>query len=546
MKMCRIVFMSMLLAGMGWHGDASAEQLPVCSQQQRAAYAPEYAEVEKHRLFALPILSYPFGVKPGSSYGMRVTVGVDSAGRPVCESHAADDRSRAQPLNPKRRALLDDLANWHYRPFTKDGQPVAAIVDEYIREQELPLRSIPVPVAAAKDVQITLDRGECLGDCPVYSVDIHGDGRVVYLGDHYVGVPGRLAYDVPEADVAQLLDTLRRSDIWSMRSSYEADITDMPTMKLTVRMGSQVHIITDYAGWRVGMPVAIDDFMRQVDDVAKTGPWKALSVDTVSRLQEIHFDFASPLGAQVLVAAVADTTLPDGLIYKLLDLGAPMQTPAQTKWPVRGPDSAIEMALRRHKDALVDPLIERGALTTHGKPDQAKIDAAFRAAILGGRLAQVQHIWDVAGAQQRPSLYFDDVSRDEQPTHLRVPVTLLLWKTANSGDKEGVIPIAKWLLSKGCDAKASGRWGQTLLNVAARLGDADFVRFLLDKGVGPSASEAVGGLAIEDTDSERVALLLLEAGTDLSRMEGGRQRMRELAASNGWTTVLAWLDAHPK
>ncbi len=403
MEACRAVFMVMLLVGMTWHGDATAAQLPECSQQQRDAFAPEYEEVGEHRLFPLPILSYPFGIKPGTTYGMRVTVGVDSAGRPVCVSHAAGDRSRAQPLNSKRRAILDNVANWRYRPFVKDGQAVAAIVDEYIREQETPLRIIPLPVVAAKDVEITLDRGECLGDCPVYSVDIYGDGRVVYRGDHYVGVPGRLAYEVPESDVAQLLDTLRRSEVWSMRSSYESDITDMPTMKLTLRMGNQVHAITDYAGWRVGMPIAIDDFMQQVDEVARTGPWKALSADTVARLQEIHFDFASPLGAKVLVGAVGNMNLPDALIDRLLDLGAPMQTVAETKWPYRGPDSAIDVALRAHRDALVDPLIARGALSTHGKPDQAKIDAAFRAAILGGQLAQVQHIWDVAGTNWRPS-----------------------------------------------------------------------------------------------------------------------------------------------
>ncbi|MBS0456324.1 MAG: ankyrin repeat domain-containing protein [Proteobacteria bacterium] len=541
---CALVTLSILMA----FGSlvVRAATLPECSPQQLAGYSPGYQEVAAHRRFELPLLSYPFDSKPGPVWGMHVAVGVDASGRPVCESHRVDYRGRPQPMNPQRESIVRASGDWRYTPFVKDGRPVEAIVDETVYEQELPKRSMPLPVIASNDVEITLDRGECLGDCPVYTVNVRGDGSVIYDGDHYVAVPLHLAYRVPEAEVAKLFDDVRRADIWSLRPSYEYDITDMPMMKLTVRMGTQVHTIKDYVGWRVGMPTIVEDIMGETDEVARTGPWKAFSADTIARLQAIHFDFASPDGAKVLVGAVRDRRVPDWWVIQLLDLGASMHVDGAGKFPFMESDSALDSALRMRRDTLVDPLIERGALTTLGKPDQAKIDAAFRAAIYGGQLKQVQRIWDAGGPRWRPSLSFDDVSREDTPKHLHLPVTFVLRGTVNAGRPSDTFAIARWLVDKGCDPKAVGHWGTTLLHVAVRSGDLEFVRYLLQRGVDPSSVKPGGDLAIMDAEDEQIALLLLDAGTDFSRTPYGRRPMRELAAGNGWKHVLQWLDAHKR
>jgi hypothetical protein len=80
---------------------------------------------------------------------------------------------------------------------------------------------------------------------------------------------------------------------------------------------------------------------------------------------------------------------------------------------------------------LIDPLVAKGALQSDGQPDQARIDAAFRAAISGGRMMLVRKIWEFGAVEHRPALTFDDVADDG--TRKRSPVTLLLvhhsWKS---------------------------------------------------------------------------------------------------------------------
>lgn len=58
---------------------------------------------------------------------------------------------------------------------------------------------------------------------------------------------------------------------------------------------------------------------------------------------------------------------------------------------------------------IVDFLIEKGALGHGDQIDQHKLDAAFRAAIRGGRLELVQRIWNTGGTVH-PSLSYIDVS----------------------------------------------------------------------------------------------------------------------------------------
>jgi hypothetical protein len=70
---------------------------------------------------------------------------------------------------------------------------------------------------------------------------------------------------------------------------------------------------------------------------------------------------------------------------------------------------------------------------------------------------------------------------------------------------------------KGCYIKASKLNGVTLLHIAAEADDADFVKYLLTQGFDPSTPASYGP-ALGATHSEDVAMVLLQAGTDMSKM----------------------------
>src|SRR5690606_34028821 len=98
------------------------------------------------------------------------------------------------------------------------------------------------------EVRIVLARSGCFGACPAYSVEIRGDGSVLYDGRAFVDVEGKHRYQVPVENVAALVESAREKDLWSMRTSYRARITDNPTYDLLLDMGGKVHRIEDYVG----------------------------------------------------------------------------------------------------------------------------------------------------------------------------------------------------------------------------------------------------------------------------------------------------------
>jgi ankyrin repeat protein len=202
----------------------------------------------------------------------------------------------------------------------------------------------------------------------------------------------------------------------------------------------------------------------------------------------------------------------------------------------------IEEALMNQRELLIDPLIAKGALQSGARLNQTKIDAAFRAAIIGGRLSLVQRIWEIGGDKHRPALTFNDVG--DGGRHKRSPVTLLLFRRPRGGTPWEGLGIARWLAAQGCDLNAAAADGTTLLHIAADAGDVGFVRFLLNRGMSASTPGKYGLPALGGVESEDVAMALLEAGTDMSRMNDSGQSYRTFAEYNHWQRVVAWLTAH--
>jgi hypothetical protein len=522
---------------------ARAGHITACTKEQLLGSTPKPDEVNTHRQFPLPVVSYPFGTKM-PDWGFELIVRIDESGRVDCFQMTDRFREEPLPLNDQRRALTRALQDWRYTPFTHDGHAMAAIVSEYINERELPDRHAPLPDVPLNKVTISLERQGCYGSCPIYKVTVHGNGRATYEGRGYVDVIGTHHYQIPPQEVAKLVESLRANDIWSMRRAYTAGITDSATYILNIDMGDQEHRLQDYVGQMAGMPSTVSDFENEVDKAAGAEGWIHLSEAAVTVLKGEHFKFASQAGADLLARAVRnDDTHDDAAILSLLSLGAPIEGSHPTSGFEGRYGTLIDEALENRRVVLIDPLIADGALSTGGIPDQYKIDAAFRAAIVGGSLALVQKIWNTRADQPHPSLKFNDVSDDEKPIHKRVPVTLLLSHPQHEkGPWEG-LAIAKWLIAHGCDMRASKTNGATLLHIAAEADDTEFVTYLLAQGFDPSALARYGP-ALGATHSEDVAMILLQAGTKMTLMNDDGFNFRHYAEGEHWGRVIVWLNTH--
>jgi hypothetical protein len=541
----RFVLFVVAMAWAGW-----AEAAPTaCTAKQLLAPIPSPDDAEAHRRFTGLDIAYPAGTKKDDwGFDLVLRVGID--GQVVCYAPKARFRDKVS-MDPARMTFLSASGSWTYTPFLRDGAPTEVFVTEHVREFELATAHLPLPDVPLAQVAFTLARGSCFGSCPSYRIKVEGDGTATYDGEGYVDVAGHHVYRIDPQGVADLVERARKSSLWSMRPSYAAGITDSATYKLTMAMGSQTHAIHDYVGGMAGMPPSVTAMEDAVDDVGKTDMWLHLSQRAVDALVAESFRFDSPEGAAILNRAVGNpASRDDAAMLRMIELGTPV-TGAKVR-PEGFDDKArplLNAALVNGRVSLVGPLIDRGALDTDGRRDQAKIDEAFRDAIRGGNLAAVERIWGEKGDRPHPLLTFldkdeDDVDEGNKPSRM-VPVTLLLKREAFRKSPWQGEAIARWLVAKGCDPKASAANGATLLHLAADAQDAAMVRYALFLGIDPSTPGEYGLPALGSAETEDVAMVLLEAGTAMAMLNEGSNTFRRYATENHWGRVIAWLDAHP-
>lgn len=139
---------------------------------------------------------------------------------------------------------------------------------------------------ALSDVLIKMDRGMCYGWCPVYSVQISGDGLVIYEGRDYVDAIGIHKKQISQDEVFELVNRALEIEFFELHDSYHditywqldehgwvhpmgMHVTDLPTCTTEITIGDNTKSVSDY----VGAPQRLRDFEKLIDSVAGTHEW---------------------------------------------------------------------------------------------------------------------------------------------------------------------------------------------------------------------------------------------------------------------------------
>lgn len=529
----------------------SERPVPACTDALRSNSPLRPNEVARNRRFELPVIRYPFGAAR-KFWGFGMGLRIDESGRVACY-HVGEDVE----LGGERLAVLRTVGGWQYTPFARGGKPITAFVYEHVGEEERPQARLALPDVPLEQVRISLERSFCMGSCN-YRVEVRGDGTAFYSGKGFTIVEGEHRYSVPPSEVARLVDSLRSKDIWSLRSAYRAQISDAPENELSFTFGPHTRKLSDYMGQEAGMPRAVSEFEDEVDRAARIAMWNHFEPGAVEILKAEGFEFSSVAGAELLARAVAFGENEDAMLA-LIELGAPLEMVDSPKARHQGLlRPLLEVALSNRRGRVAKVLIDRGALNRDGRRDRKKIDAAFRAAVAGGRLKLVELVWNAAGSAHRPKLMFHDTTAGKYTSKAasvskQSPLTLTLRRTNETEGWEGAA-IAEWLAARGCDLNARSAYGETLLHIAANSGDEPLVRYLLEEGVDPLVPNKFGYLAMTGTGDENVALMLLEAGAGLLatqndvgrlRFATERKRLRFTAEREQWQRILERTESHP-
>jgi Domain of unknown function (DUF6438) len=132
----------------------------------------------------------------------------------------------------------------------------------------------PEPPAKA-----SLQRVECYGFCPAYTVSITADGTVTYVGKAFVRVHGKRVKHVDPERAQALVDHFVSAQFFGFKDRYALGVTDMPTATVTFSAGGRTKQVEDYPPCHSGglgaaaPPADLCALEQEIDQLAGLDEW---------------------------------------------------------------------------------------------------------------------------------------------------------------------------------------------------------------------------------------------------------------------------------
>ena len=130
------------------------------------------------------------------------------------------------------------------------------------------------------NVNITMFRGACFGACPIYYLEINGDGKVIYRGYEYVNVTGERTSSIPVDKVKELVNQFNNSGYFNLKDRYdEVERTDQSTVVTTISIDGTFKSVYDYLG-TTNLPELqkLRQLENMIDEVTNSSQWVGLQV----------------------------------------------------------------------------------------------------------------------------------------------------------------------------------------------------------------------------------------------------------------------------
>lgn len=453
--------------------------------------------------------------------GVEVEAIVDPAGSVISATGGLPPNTKLpRRLVAQAERLVRAL---QYKPFMRHGRAVTAKVTEYVQilPPELkPARHLAFPhVKDWKSVKITLQRTECLTECPAYRVEVHGDGTVVYQGGSSVAFIGQHRGLVPRENVIELVRQFELVDYYSLRDEYRGGVADQVTRMTSIEIDGQRKQVTDYAGVETGMPVAVSDLEDTIDRLAGSERWTRGNAETLAALQAEHWDFKSDEAADTL-AFVARYGNADA-VRDLVFAGTP------TNGSNTSQKTALAQAADRGDLAMLRAVLDAGAATN---PDN--LADAVAAAAGSGKVEAIAVLLSAGGniksRDQMGRTVLETAAMSGSPA--MVEEVLKSHPDLNAIDGEGytalmqvaiydfyqvtredVQDVVHLLLQAGADPNVRDQQGDTALILCATF-NKDLVLPLVQAGADVNARNNQGQSAFDNAEDPDIKRILMQHG----------------------------------
>jgi hypothetical protein len=106
------------------------------------------------------------------------------------------------------------------------------------------------------DIEMSLARTWCLGECPIYTVTVRGNGEVTYTGEKFVNTIGERRWSVDPLTIQHMLDCFEGLHFMDLRDSYVEPVTDVPHQIITLHVSNKTKTIEN--AWSAGIATVME------------------------------------------------------------------------------------------------------------------------------------------------------------------------------------------------------------------------------------------------------------------------------------------------
>ncbi len=179
---------------------------------------------------------------------------------------------------------LDQLAN--YQKLIKYGVAIASIMlvtacNSQPQQSALPLKTSTLPSLPTKIPfkSITLERTECYGHCPVYTVTVLANGKVSYDGRKYVKVTGKVQSTLNKAKIQLLEEAIAEANFFNFKDKYRTIedgcgmvATDGASTETIIVIEGKKKSVDNYTGCEK-VPIELTQLENKIDKIVNTVQW---------------------------------------------------------------------------------------------------------------------------------------------------------------------------------------------------------------------------------------------------------------------------------
>jgi len=130
------------------------------------------------------------------------------------------------------------------------------------------------------DTVISLERGPCERRCAVYRVTLYGDGRAVYIGQHFVRKTGIVQARVKTAAIHQIVKQFEALNFFELKDVYGTAAEDcvewhddVPPAQLTLTIQGRTKTVRHNVGCLGPITSRLTELAATIDHLVGTRLW---------------------------------------------------------------------------------------------------------------------------------------------------------------------------------------------------------------------------------------------------------------------------------